>query len=251
MIAQDKKDSETQVATEQSQKVETKIETKPVEKVETKVETKVPDKIVIDGVGEITLEELKNGYLRTSDYTKKTQDVANQRKEAEEALKLVKTLRSNPTIAQELMSKIPNIENIDPQKNQFKQLEDKVYDILLQQEISNLQGKYSDFEVREVLNLAKEKGINNLEDAYLLNKSTKKTSNETKEVDVDTIRKQIREELIKEFDKDKGATRTIISSNSGNAVIQENTPKMSEAEKKVAKGMHLTDAEYVKWRDKK
>tara|TARA_R110000824_G_scaffold74386_1_gene189149 strand:+ start:1569 stop:2588 length:1020 start_codon:yes stop_codon:yes gene_type:complete len=42
-----------------------------------------------DAEAEVTLEELKNAYMRTADYTRKTQHVAEQRKEAEANLEAV------------------------------------------------------------------------------------------------------------------------------------------------------------------
>lgn len=59
-------------------------------------ETTVP----IDGHGEVTVAELTNGYLRQADYTKKTQELAEQRKafEAESAAasKLMDALKNDP-----------------------------------------------------------------------------------------------------------------------------------------------------------
>ena len=45
----------------------------------------------IEGFGDYTVDELKefkNGYLRQSDYTKKTQELARQREEANDALEV-------------------------------------------------------------------------------------------------------------------------------------------------------------------
>lgn len=48
------------------------------------------------GDGEISIGELKNGYMRQEDYTKKTQETSEQRKEAEQALTLYRALQENP-----------------------------------------------------------------------------------------------------------------------------------------------------------
>lgn len=45
---------------------------------------------------EVPLSELEKGYLRQSDYTKKTQEVARQREEAAQALALFEALQSDP-----------------------------------------------------------------------------------------------------------------------------------------------------------
>lgn len=44
----------------------------------------------------VTLQELKDGYLRQSDYTKKTQEVAAQRKEADDAVAFWSALQERP-----------------------------------------------------------------------------------------------------------------------------------------------------------
>ncbi len=46
--------------------------------------------------GQVTLAELKDGYLRQSDYTRKTQEVAEARKTNEKAVGLWEALRANP-----------------------------------------------------------------------------------------------------------------------------------------------------------
>tara|TARA_R110000851_G_scaffold255270_1_gene407866 strand:+ start:608 stop:1630 length:1023 start_codon:yes stop_codon:yes gene_type:complete len=51
--------------------------------------------INVDGVEqEVTLDELKNGYSRQSDYTRKTQELANQRKHAETEFNAVREERA-------------------------------------------------------------------------------------------------------------------------------------------------------------
>ena len=58
-----------------------------------------PETVEIDGV-EVPFEELRNGYLRQSDYTKKTQAVAEERKvweqEQAQAVKILESLRDDP-----------------------------------------------------------------------------------------------------------------------------------------------------------
>lgn len=240
MIAQEK--------TQSQEKTEEVVETKPAEEKKIVDETKIPEKIEIDGIGEVTLEELKNGYLRTSDYTKKTQDVANQRRENEEAIKLMQELKRNPTVAQEMSTKLPNMQQLDPAQAKIMELENKVYDMLLVQEINELKSKYEDFDAKTVLEIANEKKLYNLEDAYKLSKSVK-TSEETKTVDTDKIREELRAEILKELASEKNTTRTIITTNSETADIKDDKPKMTDEEKRVARKMRVSDEEYIKWRN--
>jgi len=241
-------------------KIEDIKETKPVEEVKPEVkedkvddvkpESKPIDKITIEGIGEVTLDELKNGYLRTSDYTKKTQEVAKQRKEVEEALKLYETVKTNPELAKTLSEGVKLPASIDPTTAKVTELETKLYDMMLETEIEKLSVKYPDFEVREVLTYAHDKNIMDLEDAYLLSKSKKVN---VKGASTEDLKKQLREEIIKEMEAEKGATRTIITSGVDSKPVVSNEIKISEAESKVAKHMFKDakdpDAEYVKWRD--
>lgn len=51
----------------------------------------------LPGIDEpVSLEELKNGYLRQADYTRKTQEIATQRQSADKALSFWEALTSNP-----------------------------------------------------------------------------------------------------------------------------------------------------------
>jgi hypothetical protein len=223
---------------ETPKQTETKVETKPIET------PKPPEKITIDGVGDVTLEELKKGYMRQNDYTQKTQDVSRQKKELQDAATLYETLKNNPQIVQELKKNMPVPQAVDPTMKKVTELENKMFDMMLQNEISILSNKYKDFEVREVLEMAKEKQTTNLEDAYLLVKARKQTP-----TDVESLKNQLRQEIIKELANDKEATSTIISSNDNQPVVQDNKPQLSEGEKRVARMMKMSEADYLKWRD--
>lgn len=52
----------------------------------------------------VTLEELQAGYLRQADYTRKTTDVANQRKELEPYVAMKQAFDENPAVALETVS---------------------------------------------------------------------------------------------------------------------------------------------------
>lgn len=216
----------------------TQPETKPEEK------PTLPEKITIDGIGEVTLDELKNGYLRQSDYTKKTQEIANKRKETEEAIKLYESLQQNPQIIQQLKQIVNVPPSLDPITSEIVKLRNELYDLKLEKEISDLQAKYPDFEVRQVLEIAREKQLPNLEDAYHLFKSQK-----AQPLDENKFKEQLRQQILNELKAEQSATSTIISTNSGAPIISDNQPKVSEAEAKVARNMKMSVAEYVKWRD--
>ena len=55
--------------------------------------------------------------------------------------------------------------------------------------------------------------------------------------------------MLRELEQEKIATQSIISSGDGVAIVQDTSPKLSDAERKVSRMMRMSDAEYVKWRD--
>ncbi len=221
----------------------------PKSEEEPKEDQKPSETVNIEGIGEVNFEELKNGYLRQSDYTKKTQDVSRRSKELEEAEKLYNHLKQNPQMAQQLLQTKQVPQQFDPQQNKVVELEEKVYDMMLQQEIETLQKKYDDFEVKEVLETAQEKKITDLEDAYLLAKSRKGKGED--KVDKEAIKQELLQELKKEqsASQDADATKSAITSSDAAPVVEDNSPKLSDTEQNVARNMRMSDEEYVKWRD--
>lgn len=231
------------------------------------------DKIVIDGVGEVSLDDVKEwqkGYLRTQDYTRKTQEVAQQRKEAEEAINLYNYLKANPHIAEDMLRKeqettgnTNNLKNVDPSQARVSEMEQKMYDMMLQLEIRDLQDKYDDFEVREVLTYAQKEGLDDLEKAYRFNKAERLTTppksqetqsqetNQEPAIDAEELKKQLRAEILADIEKERESTQTIISSNDSTPPSQNNDPVLSDQEKVMAQNFHMTFDEYAKWRDKK
>lgn len=207
----------------------------------------IPEKVTIDGVGEVSFDELKNGYLRQSDYTKKTTEVAKQKKEVEEAVTLYNYLKQNPQISQQIVDK-GGFPAFDPVQDRIKEMEEKLYDMQLQSEIEQLQHKYPDFEIRTVLETAQSKNITNLEDAYILSKGAVLNQPKDSGVNVEEIEKQLREKIMAELAIEMKGTQTIITSNSTPVEIN-NTPTLNSSEKRVAQMMGLSDSEYVKYRD--
>lgn len=249
-----KEEEPVEVETKEEPKKELKEEEKPKDetkekgKDETKKEQTSIDKVTIEGIGDVSIDELKNGYMRQSDYTKKTQTLATQRKEVEQAIQLVEHFKANPEVAAKLAEEGNLPKGLDPAVVKVQELENKLYDLMLEQEINKLSTKYDDFDVRETLKTAHEKGITDLEDAYLLTKKSKPS----KAIDIEKLKLELREEIMKEVKADKD-TGTIISSNGTNEVVEDKMPTLSDAEKRVAKNMFRKSknplAEYAKWRD--
>ena len=235
-------------AQEEASKAQPQVEqptTPPVVETQPTVEETKPITVEIDGK-EVAIEELKNGYLRQADYTRKTQQLANQRKEVEDAVKLHEHLKNNPEILQQLQQVTDVPRTLDPTQAKVIELEQKVYDMMLEREIEILQNKYPDFEVMEVLEMASQKQLTNLEDAYHLVKSSKGGVQQT--FDVEKIKEELRKELLKEIESNV-ETSSIITPNGGGVVETPDTPTLSQSEIKVAASMGMTPTEYAVWRD--
>lgn len=221
----------------------------------TKAES-TPDKILIDGeeVNLSDVKEWKNGYLRNSDYTKKTQEIASTRREYESAkLELEELKRNQPIIEnnnQQSNLGIPKFLQA-PQKK-IQELEARIQELSIQQEVRDLQSKYSDFDAREVMQLAYDERINSLENAYHIHKSRKPKQEDNKQptIDMEQIKKEIREQLLKELEDERTSTRTSISTrDSSTRNITSDEPILTMQEKKTAKAFKMTDAEYYKYKN--
>jgi len=127
---------------------------------------------------QVPLEELEKGYLRQSDYTKKTQAAAQERAEAAQALALMEALIENPQATLEALQQnllADTEENLlDPSEQKFREYDQRFQEIE-QQEFerqldgicSQLESQYQDFDRMAVLEYAAENNIPNLRAAYL------------------------------------------------------------------------------------
>lgn len=203
----------------------------------------------IDGV-EYTLDEIKNGYMRQSDYTKKTQETQRQLRAAQEAIKFMEKVQENPELAQELSTKV-DIPNLDPRQKEYTELEEKYFDLLIQTDMQALHSKYGDFDEREVLEIAQQEGVGSLDAAFHIAQGRKGTAQKSNQLDADTLREELRKELMAEMEQklaSQADTSTIINS-AGSAPVGDTSPKLSQAELKVASNMGMTPKDYADWRD--
>lgn len=215
------------------------VETKPI--VEEGKTEQTLNKITIEGIGEVDIDELKNGYMRQSDYTKKTQEISKSKSELEEASIIYEFLKSNPEIAKMIADKVPKGNVVTPEGQKIKKLEDELQLTKRNAEISQLSSKYKDFNLVEVENIMESRGLKTLEDAYKIWKVDKSTP-----VDTDTLAKQIREQIMKEL-KQGTDTSSIIGTPDGGDV-QKTLPELSIAEKKIAKKLGMSEADYLRFK---
>ena len=171
------------------------------ESVEDNPEAAAPDEVVgepdesytikIDGGEEqVSLDELRNGYQRQADYTRKTQEIATERQRLSQAEAIVAALESDPsgtiqalarsfdvavdtgTKASDLSDDSWNAEDDDPQIKRITELEGRLEaqerntrQQAIQKEVTELQDRYGEFDSQQLFSHALKKGIGNLEAA--------------------------------------------------------------------------------------
>lgn len=218
--------------------------TAPVVTSEPKAET-----IEIDGK-QVSVDELKSGYLRQSDYTRKTQELARIKKDLEKAEKLYTAVQEDPDTAMELAEKL-GIEYVSAEDEKLLDIQTKYEELVIEREIEKLQAKYGEFDVTGVLQLAYDRNISDLDDAYhLAMRTNQPTQTAQPALDIESIKEQIRQDLLKELQLPVD-TSTIISTRGTASPIEDNTPQLTPQEIKVANAMRMPHDEYVKWKSKK
>jgi len=132
----------------------------------------------------VPLSEALSGYQRQADYTRKTQELAEQRRQVQFAGALQEALQNDPKGTLELLSQHygvntqqpseEELEMMDPVEKQYRQLESRVQAFEqekamreLENQIASLSGRYGElFDANEVVAKALATGNTNLEAVY-------------------------------------------------------------------------------------
>jgi predicted metal-dependent hydrolase len=132
----------------------------------------------------VPLKEALSGYQRQADYTRKTQELSEQRRQVQFGAALQEALQSNPKETLELLGKHYGLDQItsspeedlmlDPVEKQYKQLEQRVQAFEqqkameeLDRTVRTLQNRYgADFDANEVVARALAVGSTDLESIY-------------------------------------------------------------------------------------
>lgn len=142
-------------------------------------------KLQLDGEElEVPLKEAVSGYQRQADYTRKTQQLAEERRNVQFAQAIQQALDNDPSATIELLKSHYGLDQqesfddddiwADPMEKQYKQLEKRLASFEEQQAmnelertIGGLQQKYGDdFDANEVVSTALAQGTTNLEAVY-------------------------------------------------------------------------------------
>jgi predicted metal-dependent hydrolase len=117
----------------------------------------------------VPLKEALSGYQRQADYTRKTQELGEQRRQVQFGAALQEALQNDPKGTLELLKQhygldqtalTPEEEELqDPVERQYRQLEQRVQAFEhqkaadeLERTVASLQSKYEDFDANEVVN---------------------------------------------------------------------------------------------------
>ena len=143
--------------------------------------------VKVDGSEEqVSLDELRDGYQRQSDYTRKTQELASERKRLQQAEAIVAALESDPAGTLTALGDAFGVDNQpipdgsydsdyeaeDPTSQRVAQLEARLeaQDRLhrrneMEKQVDNLKERYGDFDESELYQHALSNRIGNLEAA--------------------------------------------------------------------------------------
>ena len=144
-----------------------------------------PVRLTVDGEEiEVPLAEALNGYQRQADYTRKTQELAEQRRQVQFASDLQEALQNDPKGTLSLLSQHygvdsqqpseEELEMMDPAERQYRQLETRIQAFEqekamrdLENQIGSLSRRYGElFDANEVVAKALATGNTNLEAVY-------------------------------------------------------------------------------------
>ena len=213
------------------------------------VDEPAEDKVHIEGLGDFTIDELKefrNGYLRQSDYTRKTQELARQRQEAQDALELYNYLRDNPQMVEALMkmdngANAQTIQRATPENAMMQQIIHTQKAMEIEMRLNELKSKYgNDIDEVALFQKANQLQTNDLEFVYkaLQYDNLLAEKQQAQQTAANTLQSEIA--------ANKKAVSTIVSPRQSNVVTQ--TPTLSADEKRVAALMGLSESDYLKWK---
>jgi hypothetical protein len=159
----------------------------PVLSVEEYSNYRVP--IKLDGEDlEVPLSEALAGYQRQADYTRKTQELAQQKEQFQFATALQSALDNDPAATIDLLSKHYGIsrqtvsdmiadgedfDSLDPTEQRYRELDKRVASFEdyqtkqeIEREVQRLKSKYEDFNINEVVTSALRMNSTDLEGTY-------------------------------------------------------------------------------------
>jgi hypothetical protein len=188
------------------------------------------------------IKEYKQGYLRQADYTKKTQEVANLRKEHKEALELYEYFKANPHLAQKLSElEDDGAKDINkvykPQDPMVSELSRTVKAMEINHELELLKTKDPNVDEIEILNLANEEAIP-ISKAYTMWKGINHDKLLKAELDKRSA------QLTEQIKKSNSTVTTLMNPNDKPTDVSFG---LSEAQMAMADRLEMSYEEYKRW----
>lgn len=210
-----------------------------------------PTEFEIPGVGKLTLEEIKEmkqGNLRQSDYTKKTQELARQREELQNADNLFNYLKQNPHLVEAMKNAENNpnsvINTATSESEAIRKLayNQKAFEVDIK--LNDLKARYGEIDEVALFKKANELGTDDLEFVYKGIRYEDKPALDVQSI-IDKAKADAKAELKAELEANRGAVQTTVDTRQ-TAPVNTVTPLTAD-ERRVAQGMGMTEDEYRKW----
>ncbi len=206
---------------------------------ETAEESTEPEKFVVDGE-ELTIEQLREyrqGFMRQSDYTRKTQEIARARQEHKEALELYEYLRANPEIAQRLQDEGDDVpQNTLKDDPRVAELDMKLRRMEVESALSLIKKETPEADDVAILNIATQKRIS-VEDAYEIWKGK----------NLDTLIKNRTSKTVEQIKQNGKMTKTLMTPASKPVT---SALGLSDLELSWAKKLDMTPEDYKRYKTK-
>lgn len=213
-------------------------------------EPSTPQRYNIDGVGEFTadeIREMRNGGLRQSDYTRKTQELARQREELKDAQELYDYLRANPHLVQAMKEAETNPNSVafrhapSAETEMLKQLAYNQKAMETDMKLNALRQKYGEIDEIALFNKASELRTDDLEFVY------KALNYNNSQYDERAMIEKAKAELKAELEANKNVVSTTVSTRQ-NSIPTHGNETLSAEEKRIAAAMGMSESEYAKWK---
>lgn len=208
----------------------------------------------IPGLGDVSFDEIKewrNGNMRQSDYTRKTQELARQRENLRDAENMYNQINSNPQLLEALRKveggNTPQINSASPESQAIRQLIHDQNALKTDMKLQELERKYGDVDVVRLLQKATELHTDDLEFVWNgIMHEQQSVSNQSADEIYSKAYEKAKADLKAELESDRSKLSTTVSTKQQTAPPKQS--ELSAEEKRVALNMNLSEAEYLKWR---
>lgn len=207
------------------------------------------EELEIEGIGTVSIQDIidwRQGNMRQADYTRKTQELARQREELKDAVDVYNYLKEKPYLLKNIMDGQPVYNDelanrMSYERQAIRNLEYKQKAMEVEQKLADLRSKYGDIDEVALFNKATELKTEDLEFVW-----RGIVSDFAKPQDTTELKEQLRQEILAELSENKQKVKTTV--NTRQSTNKQTRTTVSDDERRVAEGLGLSVAEYLKWR---